>query len=110
MKIKQGYICGGCGTEFEDFDLFTDHLFGCGDGIGGKYIKKSEEKEPFKIRVNHELGFFSFYEIEALNYNEAQRLAEKKFLDQYCGGKLESDVFAGVKYKLESFTFNKQLE
>jgi hypothetical protein len=66
--------------------------------------------KKFKVRVNHELGFFSFYEVEAEDYNEAEKKAKQMFLNEFCGGRKESDesdLFPGVVYKLECFTFNK---
>ena len=61
----------------------------------------------FHIRVDHELGFFSFYDIPAKDYHDAEKEAEQQFLDDFCGGNNNSSVFPGVKYTLESFTFNK---
>lgn len=62
----------------------------------------------FKIRVNHSLGFFSIYEIEAEHYWDAVIIAEKKFIDDFCGGNNQT-TFRGVteKHYLESFVFNK---
>lgn len=65
-------------------------------------------QKAFKIRVTHSLGFFSFYEIKADNYHDAESIAEKTFIEQFCGGKNET-TFRGVKEKhtVESYTFNK---
>lgn len=59
------------------------------------------QKQIWKIRVDHELGFFSFYEIKAGDYHDAEREAKQKFVDDFCGGKEES------KKLLDVFTFDK---
>lgn len=54
----------------------------------------------YNIRVNHSLGFFSFYEIEAPNGHDATQKAKKQFLTEFCGGTL------GDGYSLETFIIN----
>ena len=62
----------------------------------------------YKIRVEHSLGFFSFYEVEADGYKKAERIAEDMFLQDFCGGKSETK-FRGIveHHSIKCFTFNK---
>lgn len=66
-------------------------------------------KNTFHIRVNHSLGFFSFYDIEAEDYHDAEKEAKKRFNNEFCGGGDNTTTFRGVKeqHKLEAFIFNK---
>lgn len=65
-------------------------------------------ENTFHIRVDHSLGFFSFYDIVASDYHTAERLAEQIFINQFCGGNNET-TFRGVteKHSVKAFTFNK---
>ncbi len=53
--------------------------------------------ELFTVRVDHELGFFSFYDVMAIDKNRAEREAGKQFKFDFCDNKSQ--------YKLEYYTF-----
>lgn len=72
-------------------------------------LQKMSKK--YHIRIDHSLGFFSFYDIIANDYHTAEREAEKIFIEQFCGGTLET-TFRGVteKHSVKAYTFNKYNE
>lgn len=60
----------------------------------------------YKIRVEHSLGFFSFYDILADSKSKAEREAENRFLDDFCGGKSETNFRGHIEHhSLKCFTF-----
>jgi len=66
----------------------------------------------FKVRVDHSLGFFSFYEIDANDYHKAEEEAKRLFNNQFCGGGDNITTFRGVKeqHYIIAFTFDKYKE
>jgi c-di-AMP phosphodiesterase-like protein len=58
----------------------------------------------YHVRVNHELGFFSFYDVEAEDRYKAGREAEKIFIKQFCGSNYEKSGDK-EKYKIETYVF-----
>lgn len=73
-------------------------------------MSKILTRRIFHIRINHSLGFFSFYDIEAFHYLEAEIEAKKRFTDDFCNPNNET-TFRGVteKHTLEAYTFDKYL-
>jgi hypothetical protein len=57
------------------------------------------EKKYYHIRVTHELGFYSFYDVEAYDHHDAERKAIDIFITQFCS--------RPCKYRIEAYTFNK---
>jgi hypothetical protein len=59
---------------------------------------------PYKVRVDHKRlsPFFSFYEIEASSWHDAEREAKQRFKDSFCN----SDT---PLTDLEAFTIDKYL-
>lgn len=66
-------------------------------------------KQKFHIRVTHSLGFFSFYDIEANDYHDAEKEAMRIFNNEFCGGGDNTTTFRGVKeqHSLSAFPFDK---
>jgi hypothetical protein len=66
-------------------------------------------KKTFHIRVDHSLGFFSFYDVEAEDYHDAEKEAMRIFNIEFCGGGDNTTIFRGVKeqHSLSAFTFDK---
>jgi hypothetical protein len=65
-------------------------------------------EKVFHVRVDHSLGFFSFYDIPAIDYHEAEKIAKRQFITEFCGGNNET-TFRGVKTKhsVSAYTSNK---
>lgn len=55
--------------------------------------------EKFEVRVMHQLGFFSFYVIEAANSHDASKKAKKQFVIDFCGGQ--------TTYELKTYVFDQ---
>ena len=67
-------------------------------------IAATKKPEPFRVRVtregdgNYDYSYFSFYDIDARDYHDAEREARKRFCQDF-----------GAPYnKTEAYTFNKQ--
>jgi len=55
--------------------------------------------QTFDVTVSHELGFYSHYDIKARDKHDAEKEAEKRFIDDFCNG--------NTKYKLSTYSFLK---
>lgn len=54
----------------------------------------------YRVRVTHVYQFFSFYEIEAVDINEAEKEAKQKFKKDFCNAATPISM-------LSAFTLNK---
>lgn len=68
-------------------------------------------KRKYQVRVNHSLGFYSFYEVEASDWMDAEKEAKRIFTEEFCSPTLETE-FRGVttKHYLKAYTFNHDIQ
>jgi hypothetical protein len=64
----------------------------------------------YKVRIEHKtLGFYSFYEIEANNYHDAELNAKRHFKDEFCNADtslVELNAFTIDKHNVEYLQAN----